>query len=71
MTKHYSAFTIYALIIQTVSMIFVAFPPDSLPAWQRLKKKWRARESKLLLKRRTQADKKLKKYWEINIPKSK
>ena len=71
MINHHSIFITYVLIIQTISMVFVIFPAGSILAWQRLKKKWKAQESKLLLQRRIRAKKKMQKYWEIEMPKFK
>jgi hypothetical protein len=71
MTNHYPLLVSYILVIQTISLVIVAFPIGPPHVWQRLKKRWRSRESKLILKRRMRAEEKLKKYWDIDIRKLK
>jgi hypothetical protein len=59
------------LLIQTIFIILFMFPDLSLLLWKNLAKKWTLSLGNSILKRNLAAEKKVKKYWEIDLRKFK
>ncbi len=59
------------LLIQTIFIILFMFPDLSLLLWKNLAKKWTLSVENSILKRNVAAEKKIKKYWEIDLRKFK
>ena len=55
------------LIVHLTIMIVSLSPDISVRLWGRVTRKWRLMEAKRAYKKRIEAKRKLKKYWEIDM----
>ncbi len=56
-----------AFLAQIIFVMLFMFPDFSLLLWQNLSKRWTTKADRMIMKRRKAAEKKKKRYWEIDL----